>query len=289
MRTLAWRGWELLPESVRRLFRPALAALRRRRRLHTPLPEGAPPALPAEAVELDTAIGTLWFDGADDQLVRWIRSQGVWEADVMKLLARTLRPGGVFVDVGANVGFHTVLAAQLVGPAGKVFAVEPAPWAVDLLRANVRRHGLDVTVLPFAASDEAGTVRLALDEAHRSGAHLSEAEGAVEVQAAPLDELLPDVAVDVLKVGRRGRRAARAARRAALLLARSPRLLAVVEFRDEPHLSGESPAEVLAFYESLGFELCLLRRNGDLAPASADAVLEHSRREPSFNLVLRRR
>ena len=92
MRTLAWRAWELLPESVRGLFRPALAVFRRRRRLHTPLPEGTPPGLPPEAVELDTAIGTLWFDGADDQLIRWIRSQGVWEADVMKLLARTLRP-----------------------------------------------------------------------------------------------------------------------------------------------------------------------------------------------------
>jgi len=288
MRTLAWRGWELLPESVRRLFRPALAAVRRRRRLHTPLPEGVPPALPEEAVELDTAIGTLWFDGADDQLVRWIRSQGVWEADVMKLLSRTLRPGGVFVDVGAHVGFHSVLAGQLVGPGGKVFAVEPAPWAVDLLRANVMRHGLDVTVLPFAASDTAGTVRLALDEAHRSGAHLSEAEDAVEVEARPLDELLPDVAVDVLKVDVEGAEPL-VLRGAGGLLRRSPHVLAVVEFRDERHLSGESPAEVLAFYESLGFELCLLRRNGDLAPAGAEAVLEQSRREPSFNLVLRRR
>jgi FkbM family methyltransferase len=289
MRTLAWRGWELLPESLRRLFRPALAAVRRRRRRHTPLPEGAPPVLPAEAVELDTAIGTLWFDGADDQLVRWIRSQGVWEADVMKLLGRTLPPGGIFLDVGAHVGFHSVLAGQLVGPAGKVFAVEPAPWAVDLLRANVRRHGLEnVTVLPFAASDEEGTVRLALDEAHRSGAHLSDAEGAVEVQAAPLDELLPDVAVDVLKVDVEGAEPL-VLRGARSLLLRSPHLLAVVEFRDEPHLGGEGPLEVLALYESLGFELCLLRRNGDLAPAGADAVLEQSRREPSFNLVLRRR
>jgi hypothetical protein len=72
------------------------------------------------------------------------------------------------------------------------------------------------------------------------------------------------------------------------LLDRSPGLVAVVEFRDERHLSGESPAEVLAFYESLGFRLCLLRRNGDLAPASPEAVLERSRRDPSFNLVLRR-
>jgi FkbM family methyltransferase len=288
MRTLAWRAWELLPESVRGLLRPTLALLRRRRRLHTPLPGQPPFELPPEAVELDTAIGTLWFDGADDQLIGWIRSQGVWEADVMKLLARTLRPGGTFVDVGAHVGFHSVLAGQLVGPAGKVFAIEPAPWAVELLRANVWRQGLDVTILPFAASDSTGTVRLAVEKAHRSGAHLTEAEDAVEVQAAPLDELLPDAAVDVLKVDVEGAEPL-VLRGASTLLARSPRVLAVIEFRDERHLSGESPQQVVAFYESLGFEPCLLRRNGDLAPASAEAVLERGRREPSFNLVLRRR
>jgi FkbM family methyltransferase len=288
MRTVAWRLWELLPESVRRLFRPALAAVRRRRRLHTPLPEGAVPALPAEAIELDTAIGTLWFDGADTQLTQWVRSQGVWEADVMKLLASKLRPGSVFVDVGAHVGFHTVLAAQLVGPTGKVFALEPAPWALELLRANLWRSGVDVDVLPVAASDTAGRVRLVLDAGHRSGAHLSDSPEGVEVDAVPLDAALPGIVVDVLKLDVEGAEPL-VLRGARAMLERSPRLLAVVEFRNEVHLSGESPAEVLAFYSSLGFEPCLLRRNGELVPASADAVLEHSRREPSFNLVLRRR
>jgi len=296
MRTLAWRVWELLPELLRGALRPVLAVGRRRRRLHTPLPEGAPPPeLPAEAVELDTAIGTLWFDGADTRLTPWLRSQGVWEADLMKLLGRTLQPGRVFVDVGANVGFHTVLAARLVGAAGHVYAVEPAPWTLQLLRANVWRSGAEVTIVPAAASDRRATVRLAAEPGHRSGAHLTETAGdevvvevELEVEAAPLDELLPDVSVDVLKVDVEGAEPL-VLRGAAGLLARSPRLLVIVEFRDETHLSGESPADVLAFYRSLGFELCLLRRNGDLTPASDDAVLQRARREPSLNLVLRRR
>jgi FkbM family methyltransferase len=289
MRTLAWRIWEHAPEALQRLLRPALAVLRRRRRLHTPLPEGTPPDLPADAVELDTSIGTLWFDSADTHLTPWLRSQGVWEADVMKLLGRTLRPGAVFVDVGANVGFHTVLAARLVGRTGHVYAVEAAPWTLQLLRANIWRSRVGVTVLPVAASADRGTVRLALEPGHRSGAHLADdAGGVVEVEAAPLDDLLPEVVADVLKVDVEGAEPL-VLRGAARLLGHSPRLLVVVEFRDETHLSGESPADVLAFYRSLGFELCLLRRNGDLTPASVDAVLERSRREPSFNLVLRRR
>lgn len=287
MRALAWALWEHVPESVRRVLRPALAVLRRRRRLHTPFPPGTPPPLPADAVELDTAIGTLWFDGADTHLTPWVRSQGVWEADVMKLLGRSLHPGGVFVDVGANVGFHTVLAAQLVGPTGRVLAVEPAAWTLELLRANVWRTGVDVTVLPVAASDAAGTVRLALDPGHRSGARFAEAGKGVEVESARLDDLLPDLAVAVLKVDVEGAEPL-VLRGARAVLARSPHLLAVVEFRNERHLSGESPEEVLAFYQSLGFELCLLRRNGELDPAGGEAVLDRARREPSFNLVLRR-
>jgi FkbM family methyltransferase len=286
VRALAWALWERTPERARRLLRPALAAIRRRRRRHTPLPRHAePPDLPADAVELDTAIGTLWFDRADTHLTPWVRSQGVWEADVMKLLTRTLRPGGVFVDVGANVGFHTVLAAQLVGPTGRVIAVEPASWALQILRANLWRHGLDATVHAAAASDAAGGVRLAVDRTHRSGARL--AERGVEVRAARLDELVPATAVDAIKIDVEGAEplVLRGARR---LLELSPRLLAIVEFRDDQHLSGESPTEVLAFYESLGFELCLLRRNGDLERITADGVLARARAAESLNLVLRR-
>jgi FkbM family methyltransferase len=287
MRSLAWAVWEHTPEAIRRALRPALAGARRRRTLHTPLPPGEPPPVPDGAVELDTAIGTLWFDADDTRLTPWVRSQGVWEADVMKLLRSTLRPGGVFVDVGANVGFHTVLASQVVGPTGHVVAVEPAPWTLELLRANLWRSGASATVLPVGAADAAGRVQLAVDEGHRSGARVA-ASGGIEVEAARLDDLLPDLVADVLKVDVEGAEplVLRGARK---LIERSPHLLVVVEFRDELHLSGESAADVLEFYESLGFELCLLRRNGTLESARAKAVLERGRREPSFNLVLRRR
>jgi FkbM family methyltransferase len=286
MRTLAWAIWEHTPEWIRRLLRPGFAALRRRSRVHTPLPPGEPPPLPAGAIELDTAIGTLWFDSDDTRLTPWVRSQGVWEADVMKLLRFTLRPGGVFVDVGANVGFHTVLASQIVGPTGLVAAVEPAPWTLDLLRANVWRSGGLAAVLPVAASDAAGTVQLAVEQGHRSGARFTETAGA-EVESARLDDLLPEVVADVVKIDVEGAEPL-VLRGARALIDRSPNLLVIVEFRDEPHLSGESPAEALDFYESLGFELCLLRRNGTLDPADSSAVLARSRRVPSFNIALRR-
>jgi FkbM family methyltransferase len=278
----AWAVWERVPEGARAFLRPALAGFRRRLRKHTPLPAGPPPVLPADAVELDTAIGTLWFDSADEHLTPWIRSQGVWEADVMKLLARFLRPGSLFVDVGANVGYHAVFAAQL---GAHVVAVEPVPWTLELLRANIWRHGADVEVAAAAASASPGTVRIGLEVAHRSGAQIGE-EG-IEVRSSPLDELVPEGEVDVLKIDVEGAEPL-VLRGASAILERSPVLAAVVEFRDDPHVGGESPEEVLAFYESLGFELCLLRRSGELEPSTRAAVLERAAAVPSLNLVLRR-
>jgi FkbM family methyltransferase len=238
--------------------------------------------LPADAIELDTAIGTLWFDRADEQLTPWIRSQGIWEADVMKLCSRLLGPGSLFVDVGANIGYHSIHATQL---GARAVAVEPVPWTLELLRANVWRHGADVEIVEAAASGSAGTVRIAVDPAHRSGAQIGD-EG-VGVRALPLDEVVPEGVVDVLKVDVEGAEP-QVFRGAPSVLERSLALVAIVEFRDAPHADGETPADVLAFYESLGFELCLLRRNGELEPSTRAAVLGRARDVPSLNLVLRR-
>ena len=131
MRTLAWRALGALPESMRRAVRPALAAVRRRRRLHTPATGGEPPELPPEAVELDTAIGTLWFDGADERLAAGSAARECGKPDVMKLPRRTRGRATCSSTSARTWASTTVLAASCVGPAGKVVAVEPTPWALD--------------------------------------------------------------------------------------------------------------------------------------------------------------
>lgn len=287
LEVLAWRTWELLPERVRGLFRPLLAAFRRRGRVQTALPGGwAGPEPPDDAIELDTQIGTFWFDRRDVLLTPFIRSQGVWEADVMKLMARTLRPGDVVVDVGANVGFHAVLASRLVGPAGRVYAVEPMPWTLDVLRANLARHECtNVEVIPVAAADTGGSMRLAFREDELSSAGLTNGSTGVDVDTAPLDELLPNVTAGLVKVDVEGAEPA-VLRGARKLLERSGQLLVVVEFRNAAHFRGESPEDVLGFYESLGFDLCVLRRNGDLERVSRAEMLAHARGFPTLNIVL---
>ena len=72
--------------------------------------------------------------------------------DEQLLMRRVVRPGDVALDVGANLGLHTVLLAQLVGPAGHVVAFEPNPELVPALELTVK--GLrNTTLQPFALSD----------------------------------------------------------------------------------------------------------------------------------------
>lgn len=78
-----------------------------------------------------------------------------YEPRTTQLVLSTLRDGDVFVDVGANHGYFSVLAALRVAPAGRVFAFEPNPSAAGRLRAVVRANGAEriVTVAQVALSD----------------------------------------------------------------------------------------------------------------------------------------
>lgn len=120
---------------------------------------------------------------------------GVWEPNVTALVLATLKPGDVFCDVGANIGYYTVIASRLVGPTGRVVAVEPSPAALRLLRDNIAMNRLtNVRVVPAAVAARRGRIAL-YDGSHGNAGTTSTVarEGRAaqaEVDALPLAELL---------------------------------------------------------------------------------------------------
>ena len=84
---------------------------------------------------------------------RTLAVSGLWEWNVGAVIQGLLRAGDVFVDVGANTGLYTVLGARLVGPMGRVYALEPGPSTFTTLRRNVDLNAFDdrVTALELAA------------------------------------------------------------------------------------------------------------------------------------------
>jgi FkbM family methyltransferase len=86
---------------------------------------------------------------------RWIYFGG-YERQETKWVTRWLQPGMTVIDVGANVGYYTLLAASCVGPTGKVFAIEPSPYAYARLKETVAANALSQVVTLQAALGSAG-------------------------------------------------------------------------------------------------------------------------------------
>jgi FkbM family methyltransferase len=112
---------------------------------------------------------------------------GTDERLVQAVLAERLQAGDVLYDLGANVGFLTLIAARLVGPTGRVVAYEPIPGSAEAVRRNASLNGFGhVDVVEAAVGDRAGTTRMTLSRSSLE-AHATP-EGELEVPMVTLDE-----------------------------------------------------------------------------------------------------
>jgi FkbM family methyltransferase len=116
------------------------------------------------------------------------------------LLDTLLGPGDWALDIGANIGHYTMRMAELVGPSGRVIALEPVPDTFSLLAANTRLFAhTNVSLLNVAASDRVAIAgmqipRFASGLSNYYQARLSAGSGNVAVLTLPIDELsLPSV------------------------------------------------------------------------------------------------
>ncbi len=90
-----------------------------------------------------------------------IAVSGVWEPHITAVARRLLSSGDVFIDVGAHIGYYTLVASRIVGPEGHVYAFEPAPETYAALRENLARNGVsNVTALRLAAGSRYTTATL---------------------------------------------------------------------------------------------------------------------------------
>jgi FkbM family methyltransferase len=127
---------------------------------------------------------------------RWIvgaATHGCWlgsyEYANQRLFSKAIKPGSVVYDVGANVGFYSLLAATLVGPQGHVVAFEPVPRNIGYLRKHLKLNGVtNVTIVEAAAGVDEGSAWF--DEGPDSSmGHLS-ATGGLRVHTVCIDAMV---------------------------------------------------------------------------------------------------
>jgi FkbM family methyltransferase len=113
------------------------------------------------------------------------------------LLAKLVKPGMRVADVGANIGYCTLLLRQLTGPSGAIIAIEPSPENLPELRLNIKRNKLhNVRLLEVAVGAASGKV--SLRKGMNSGV-VPLNEGSYEVPIRSLDEILTE-GIDLLKI-----------------------------------------------------------------------------------------
>ena len=130
--------------------------------------------------------GRRWIVGAHRH-VCWL---GSYERSLQKAVAEHLVPGSTFYDVGANVGFYTLLGSKLVRT-GKVFAFEPLPMNLEFLRRHIALNSCtNVKVVGVAVSDATGLASFQTD-ATRAMGRLQD-DGDCQVRTATLDQMISD-------------------------------------------------------------------------------------------------
>ena len=145
---------------------------------------------------------TFCVDMENDPVQRHHRTGQFYEQKELVALRSVFPEGGTFVDIGANVGNHSLFAALYLG-AGKVIPFEPNPRAFRLLVHNVLVNGLggvvDLTKLGVGVSD-AHAQGFAMEPRQRNlgGAKMLEGRGDIDVHRA--DDLLADITPDFIKI-----------------------------------------------------------------------------------------
>jgi FkbM family methyltransferase len=133
-------------------------------------------------------------------ILDFLRTGSLYEPDVANLFVKVLGEGDVVVDVGANIGFFTVLASILVGPTGRVVAFEPSAENVERLRANLAYNDCkNVTVIEKAVANQVGEVELFINSGNSGGNALwdiGEWPGYTEENGIPVSVAVPATTLD---------------------------------------------------------------------------------------------
>ncbi len=237
-----------------------------------------------------TDVGLLRLPSDDAFMLPMLSSNGVWETEMSELIDSVVEPDGIFLDVGAYIGYQTVRMLSRFGTGGAVVAVEPCPSARALLRHNVdvnlpERVAQQLVLVDAAAWESTG--ELATQPALTGGVSvLPPADGAGDdvprVRAARLDkelEAVPSLQGRKLSVVRvdapgRGHRA----------LAGLVRLLR----RDRPHVFlefsasategfGDDPVTVLKEFRIWGYDLVPVATREPATPEQIVTAMEGMR------------
>ena len=206
--------------------------------------------------------GKIFLDPSD-MAVSGAIALGAFENYESEIFRKAIKPGMNIVDIGAQIGYYTVIFGARTGPSGKVFAFEPEKHNHSFLEKNIKENKLlNVSIINKAVSDMAGSRLLFLEQdnrGHNSFAKDTEKPGeGVVVETDTLDNMLKafdSPKIDILKIDIEGAEPI-ALRGMKESIARSQNMIIITEVYPLcMERLGESPTAYLKELEAIGFKL----------------------------------
>lgn len=220
----------------------------------------------------------LYVDPQDDEISARIILRGYWEYWTTQAVLSLLKPGDRVLEVGANLGYYTVLMAQRVGPAGNVTALEANPRLAALAGRSLKLNDLkQAIVLNRAALDQPGEVSFVTSRKNSGSGHVEvlpvapfEDAAVIQVEAVRLDDLGWD-AVDFIRVDAEGCEP-QVLRGATGILERNPDIVVSMEWSVIQMESRTSVPGFIAWLQDMGFRFWIVGKDARLIPVATEAL-----------------
>ena len=221
----------------------------------------------------------LYVDPQDGDISASLIQRGYWERWTTLSVLSLIRPGDRIVEVGANLGYYTVLMADAVGPQGSVLALEANPRLADLAQRSLALNGLDdrARVLAQAALDRTGTVSFVTSRTVSGGGHVAVLDQppfpdseVIEAHAARLDDLV-EGRIDLIRMDAEGSEPFVMAG-AERILSDNRDIVVCMEWSPIQIVSRTEPAAFVDRMSADGFRFWSMERDAKLTPLSAGGL-----------------
>jgi FkbM family methyltransferase len=211
---------------------------------------------------------------------------GYYEKHIIEIMREILKPGMVVLDIGANIGYHTLISSKLVGNTGKIYSFEPEPHNFKLLLKNIEINEFK-NIIPInkALSNNIGSTKLFLDTQSDGKHSLSEknvnTNKFIEVEKITLDSFYENMGenrrIDFIKIDVEG--AEGLVIKGGGKLLKENDIMIIMEFIPFYIRNlGASPEKLLSLLMGFGFEFYLIEQKvGTIVKSKIGEILRISR------------
>ena len=149
------------------------------------------------------------LDPANGFLDSHIFITGAYELDILAVMKQHLHPGEVFIDIGGNIGWHSLFAASIVGSSGHVHTFEPLPKLQAQFTSSVEANNFTdiIELYPFGVSNKTEKQRIYLNSKNmgNSSLFINHKQESLDIELKPADEVLAQLPrVDLIKIDTEG-------------------------------------------------------------------------------------